>query len=90
MEGIAAVEDMFSTIDFKRHILQQRVGITVANSSYLADNKLSRVILVSDFCSKMQKENLQVKDFDEETRTNFEKLFGYIRSFVSNTSHVTG
>ncbi|MBN2814705.1 MAG: AAA family ATPase [Bacteroidales bacterium] len=89
LEGIAAIEDMFSTIDFKRHVLQQRVGITVSNSSYLADNKLSRVILVSDFCSKMQKENLQVKDFDEETRANFEKLFSYIRSFVSNISNVT-
>jgi len=80
IKGITAVEDLFSTIDFKRFILKQRVGITVKNSEYVEVNKLSRVILVSDFHSRIKEENIQFSDFDEETRGNFENLFGMIRN----------
>jgi predicted ATP-dependent endonuclease of OLD family len=77
--GFTAIEDLFSTIDFKRFVLQQRVGITVSNSEYIEMNKLSRVILVSDFCTKVQKEGIAFIDFDEETQGNFEKLFTLIK-----------
>jgi predicted ATP-dependent endonuclease of OLD family len=80
IKGIGAVEDLFSTIDFKRFILKQRVGITVKNSEYIESNKLSRIIMVSDFHTKIKEENLNFNDFDEETRQNFEKLFLSIKN----------
>jgi hypothetical protein len=80
--GFPGIEDLFSTIDFKRFVLQQRIGITVRNTEYIADNKLSRIILASDFLIKLQKDNLSLKDFDEETRNNFEKLFGMIKKMT--------
>jgi predicted ATP-dependent endonuclease of OLD family len=81
-QGFSGIEDLFSTIDFKRFILQQRIGITVRNSDFIENNKLSRLILVTDFCSKLQKEGTVFKDFDEETKQNFEKLFSLIKSMV--------
>lgn len=81
-EGFSGIEDLFSTIDFKRFILKQRIGITIPNTEYIGSNNLSRIILVSDFCSKLQKEGTQYKDFDEETRENFGKLFQLIKSMT--------
>ena len=78
MQDIGSIEDLFSTIDFKRFILNQRVGITVSNSEYIEINKMSRMILVSDFRSKLSSEDVQFKDFDTETKGNFEKLFAMI------------
>jgi predicted ATP-dependent endonuclease of OLD family len=82
LEGIPSVEDLFSTIDFKRFILKQRAGITIKNSDYIETNKLSRMILVSDFHTKLESENIQYKDFDEETRANFEKVFSIIHHMI--------
>jgi hypothetical protein len=41
------------------------------------------MILVSDFHTKLQSEGIQYKDFDEETRGNFEKLFSLIRNTLT-------
>jgi hypothetical protein len=76
--GVNAVEDLFSTIDFKRFILKQRVGITVKNSEFIEANNLSRLILVSDFLTKLKEEKVRFQDFDEETKTNFEQLFSLL------------
>jgi energy-coupling factor transporter ATP-binding protein EcfA2 len=81
-QGFPGIEDLFSTIDFKRYVLQQRVGITLRNSEFIENNKLSRLILATGFCSKIQKDGTLFKDFDEETRQNFEKLFKLIKSMV--------
>jgi len=75
LEGFAGVEDLFSTIDFKRFILNQRIGITVKNSEFIKENKLSRTILASEFCTRIEKEGVVLSDFDEETRGNFNMLF---------------
>ena len=80
--GFSAIEDLFSTIDFKRFVLQQRIGITTQNTEYISSNKLSRIILASDFCAKIQKESIQFTDFDEETKGNFEKLFVVIKNMT--------
>jgi ABC-type ATPase involved in cell division len=82
LEGVNRIEDLFSTIDFKRFVLKQRVGITVRNSEYIEINKLSRMILVSDFHSKIKDDNLQFSDFDEETQQNFTSLFSRISNSV--------
>ncbi len=88
-QGFPLIEDLFSTIDFKRFILKQRVGITVKNSEYIQTNNLSRIILVSDFCSRILRESISFKDFDDETRGNFEKLFLLIRNRANKEQSVT-
>jgi len=80
--GFQGIEDLFSTIDFKRYILNQRVGITEKNSVYMEFNNLSPAILASDFCSAVEIENLRESDFDEETLDNFRKLFSMIDEMV--------
>ena len=69
-EGFRKIEDIFSTLDFKKHILNKRVGITEANSDYIENNNMSRSILGSTFLSKVQAEELTLEDFDEESREN--------------------
>jgi|WetSurSiteA1Bulk_404760.scaffolds.fasta_scaffold00052_10 predicted ATP-dependent endonuclease of OLD family len=82
LQGFTGIEDLFSTIDFKRFILQQRIGITVKNTEFIESNNLSRLILATDFCTKLQKEGTHFNDFDEESRRNFEKLFQIIQNML--------
>lgn len=70
------VEDLFSTIDFKKHIVHLREGITVRNSEYLKDNNHSRAILASRFLQSVDRKEIKMKDMDEETRDNLEMLMG--------------
>ncbi len=72
--GKKRAEDLFSTLDFKKYMLNKRVGITEANSSYLEHNNISRPILASNFLSRVQSEGLQLHDFDEETQENLTEV----------------
>ncbi len=63
-------EDLFSTIDFKKHVVKVREGITVRNSEYLIDNNYSRAILASNFLQEVSNNNVSFKSLDEETRNN--------------------
>jgi predicted ATP-dependent endonuclease of OLD family len=79
MEGFRIVEDLFSTIDFKRFILQKRIGITESNSDYIDNNGLSRMILVTAFLNQIRNEKTVFADFDAETQKNFNLLFERIK-----------
>ncbi|MBN2611154.1 MAG: AAA family ATPase [Bacteroidales bacterium] len=81
-DDIASVENLFSTIDFKRYILQKRVGITESNSDYIITNELSRTLLASGFISHIKEHNISFEDFDEDTRRNFSELFNAIQSMI--------
>ncbi|MBN2213953.1 MAG: AAA family ATPase [Bacteroidales bacterium] len=83
LETYAMIEDLFSTIDFKRFILQKRVGITEANSEYILTNELSRTLLAASFLTYVQDNRMKLADFDEETRNNFKKLFGTIEKMIA-------
>jgi predicted ATP-dependent endonuclease of OLD family len=74
IEDKLGIEDLFSTIDFKNLILNQRVGITESNMEYIENNNLSRNILASNFTLYIQKNNIKFEDFDEETRENISIL----------------
>lgn len=71
--GFPAVEDLFSTLDFKKHVLHQRIGIPESNSEYVIDNKLSRTLLASNFMKTAA--GMKITDLDEETRENIERVF---------------
>ncbi len=73
MEGFLGVEDLFSTLDFKRYVLHQRIGIPESNSEYVLDNRLSRTLLASNFLKTAA--NMKITDLDEETRENIERVF---------------
>lgn len=68
------VEDMFSTIDFKKYIVHVREGITVNNSEYLKDNNHSRAVMASNFLQNVTRKEVSLSDLDEETRENLQKL----------------
>lgn len=74
------IEDLFSTLDFKKHILKSREGITVTNSDYLSENKLPRAFLASRLLSDVKSGDISSSDLDEETLENFRVL----------TTHLTG
>jgi len=69
-EEFTDVEDLFSTIDFKKHIAQVREGITVSNSDYLKDNNFSRAVLGSRFLEEVNQGKITLKKLDEESREN--------------------
>ena len=78
LDRCKSIEDLFSTIDFKKHILNKRVGITESNSEYIFENNLSRPVLSSSFLSHIEKNNVTISDFDEETRNNIEWIVNRI------------
>ncbi len=83
VENINNIEDIFSTLDFKKHILHQRIGIPETNSQFIRENDLSRPIMASEFMLHVQKTGLKVSDFDEETRENINRLVHRIKKSMS-------
>jgi len=72
MEDFPDAEDLFSTIDFKKHVVQVREGITVKNSDYLKDNNFSRAVLSSKFLQEVTSGSIKAENLDEESRENLE------------------
>ena len=70
MDDYMDAEDLFSTIDFKKHVVQVREGITVMNSEYLKDNNYSRAIQASNFLQEVNNGSVTLKKLDEETQEN--------------------
>lgn len=75
LDQFNCIEDLFSTIDFKKFILHERIGIPETNSEFIKHNKLSRSILASNFMREFKDSKLKWNDLDEETRDNFSHLF---------------
>lgn len=74
MDEYMDVEDMFSTIDFKKYVVQVREGITVRNSEYLKDNNFSRAVLASNFLQEVNNGNVTFEKLDEESRENLNQF----------------
>ena len=75
MDNFATIEDLFSTLDFKKYILHKRIGIPESNSDYIEENNLMRPLLASGFMDYIEENDIQFDAFDEETQENFENLF---------------
>jgi len=75
LNSFKGIEDLFSTIDFKKFVLRKRIGIPESISDYIRENNLSRSILGAAFMQFVQDQKLKLEHFDEETRDNFEDLF---------------
>ncbi len=76
-------EDVFSTLDFKKFVIQKREGITERNSDYIMENGLSRTILASQFINFCENKNISMKDFDEDTRKNIKLLINKIEKTIT-------
>jgi energy-coupling factor transporter ATP-binding protein EcfA2 len=74
LQSFSMVEDLFSTLDFKKHIINQRIGIPESNGEFIHDNKLSRVVLANSLAQKVKSNILKFSDFDDETKSNFKML----------------
>jgi hypothetical protein len=67
-------EDILSTLDFKKYILDSREGITVPNSVYIREKELPRNFILSRFLTNVKEGTIKVTDFDEETLDNFKLI----------------
>jgi predicted ATP-dependent endonuclease of OLD family len=74
LNSFSIVEDLFSTLDFKKHIIDQRIGIPESNGEFIHDNNLSRVVLANSLAQKVKSNVLKFSDFDDETKSNFKML----------------
>ncbi len=77
-DNFEMIEDIFSTLDFKKHILKKREGITDTNSQYITANRLSRTILATNFVNNLEEMHLSLDDFDDKTVKNLKSLFNRI------------
>ena len=76
-------EDVFSTLDFKKFVLQRREGITEKNSDFIIEQGLSRTILASQFINFCEAKNVKITDFDSETQENIRNLITKIVNAIS-------
>ena len=74
MENTPGIEELFSIIDFKKHVLQQRIGITESILEFIENNNLSRIDLATSFSLRCHQNKLSRSDFDEDTSTNISNL----------------
>ncbi len=70
--------DLFTTIDFKNHLLRQRVGITESNSEYIENNGLSAVLLAMEFLNMVQESKIAPANLDEDSCESIRSLLGEI------------
>ena len=75
LDNFYTIEDLFSTLDFKKFILHKRIGIPESNSEYLEENNILRPVLASGFMDYVEENDVKFDSFDEETRENFVHLF---------------
>ncbi|NJM15562.1 MAG: hypothetical protein HC896_09520 [Bacteroidales bacterium] len=83
LDGYNGIEDILSTIDFKRYVLNKRVGITELNSEYIESNGLSRPMLASNFIREITTRSLTESNFDDETIEKVGDLFRLIKNYLS-------
>jgi predicted ATP-dependent endonuclease of OLD family len=76
-------EDIFSTLDFKKYVLQKREGITQKNSDFIIEQGLSRTILASQFINYCETKSLTLKDLDETTQNNIKILVNHILKVIT-------
>jgi len=74
-DNVPGPEDIFSTLDFKNHIIKKRIGISDSNSDYIRQNELSRPLLASAFAQAVSSGIITGDDLDDETLSNIRKLF---------------
>jgi energy-coupling factor transporter ATP-binding protein EcfA2 len=79
LEKFEYPEDIFSTLDFKKFVLQKRMGITERNSEYILESGLSRTILASQFINYCEAKSVTINDFDDKTRNNINLLISKIK-----------
>lgn len=72
-------EDLLSTLDFKKHILDSREGIIIPNSLYLKEKELPRNFMLSRFLSVVKEGKVKAADLDEETLENFKMITALIK-----------
>jgi ABC-type ATPase involved in cell division len=73
-------EDLFSTLDFKNHIIDSREGITVPNSEYIREKELPRNFILSRFLTNVKAGKINISDFDEETLENFKLVTDVLKT----------
>jgi len=73
-DNMCNAEDLLSTLDFKKHIIKTREGITISNSEYIRERDLPRNFLFSRFLADIKSGTLSIEDFDEETNENIRML----------------
>jgi len=77
------IVDLFSKFDFKKHILNKRIGIPESNSEYIEINNLSGNYLASQFASMVDNGEITLNHLDEETTSAISKLIGLIEISVN-------
>lgn len=80
-EGRSMV-DLFSTIDFKNHLLKKRVGITESNSEFMAMNEISGSLLAMEFSNMVMEKQITLDDLDTESRTNISRFVNRIEEVL--------
>ena len=82
LDGLEGIEDLFSTIDFKKFVLGKREGITESNTGYLKSNNLKRIDLASGFALYSHTNKLTPNDFDEETQKNVQEMVEKMKNLL--------
>lgn len=69
------IEDIFSTSDFKRWILEDAaLAYTSSNSEYMKKGGLSKIITAANFLVRVKKKKIKFADLEESTRLKMQSV----------------
>ena len=77
------IVDLFSKFDFKKYILNKRIGIPESNSEYIEINNLAGNYLASQFATMVDNGEIQQNHLDEQTTSAITKLIDLIENSVN-------
>jgi predicted ATP-dependent endonuclease of OLD family len=83
LKDLKGIENLFSTLDFKKHVLRHRTGITESNLDYTESAGLDRTELATSFALHCQNSEITQTDFDEESSENISMLIAKIMNLLS-------
>lgn len=78
------IVNLFSKFDFKKHILNKRIGIPETNNEYIEINNLSKNYLASQFATMVDNGDVKKDQLDEYTLEAITKLIHQIEISVYN------
>ncbi|MGQ3001880.1 MAG: ATP-dependent nuclease [Hydrogenophaga sp.] len=83
LPGGSGIEDIFSTSDFAKFVLNDAsINITSSNTEYLKQAGRSKPVIAFHFSLRVEKENLKLNDFSDETKANIEKCVNSINALL--------
>ncbi|MES2511908.1 MAG: AAA family ATPase [Pseudomonadota bacterium] len=84
LPGATSIEEIFSSLDFKRHVLRdEAIVIENGNAEYMKAQHVSKPVAALQFWLKVEDGSIQSKDLEKETTTRIESVTSALTAMLA-------